>query len=183
MTRLFDFIFAALGLLFTAPIMLLILLLSVSDDGALFFRQERLGRKKILFTLIKFRTMVPHTESVATHLANPDAITRFGHFLRRSKLDELPQLYNVLKGDMSLVGPRPNLPNQVELIKAREKLGVFDVRPGITGLAQVNGIDMSKPEILADIDAKMLATMSVRNYFLYVLLTLLGKGQRDGIKP
>ena len=89
------------------------------------------------------------TASVASHLASATSITPFGNFLRKSKLDELPQLWNVLKGEMSLVGPRPCLFNQEELIAERDKRGVFEVRPGITGLAQVNTIDMSTPELLA----------------------------------
>ena len=101
-------------------------------------------------TLIKFRTMKRETLSVATRLADPQAVTPIGHFLRRSKLDELPQLWNVLKGEMSLVGPRPCLFSQEELIGERERLGVFAVRPGIIGLAQIRGIDMSTPQLLAE---------------------------------
>lgn len=126
--------------------------------------------------------MRKNTASIASHLADASAITPLGHFLRRNKLDEIPQLWNVLKGEMSLVGPRPGLPNQIELTAAREKLGVFQVRPGITGLAQINGIDMSTPELLAQTDARMIAEMSVRNYFKYIVLTVLGKGSGDRIK-
>lgn len=180
--RIFDITFSALGLIFASPLMLLGLLLSLFDTGRPIFLQDRLGRYQVPFILSKFRTMAPETPSFATHLVNSSAVTPFGHFLRRTKLDELPQLWNVLKGEMSLVGPRPGLPNQVELIAVREKLGVFNVRPGITGLAQVNGIDMSTPELLAQTDAEMIAQMSVRNYFKYIFLTVLGKGSGDRIK-
>lgn len=123
-----------------------------------------------------------NTDSVASHLAPTSSITRFGNFLRKTKLDELPQLWNVLVGDMSLVGPRPNLFNQHELIAVRESLGIFDVRPGITGLAQIQNIDMSTPEELAKTDKEMLNSLNLRNYFRYVFLTVLGGGQGDAIK-
>lgn len=180
--RIFDIFLSIVGLLLALPVMLLILVLSMVETSRPIFRQERLGRNKILFDLVKFRTMAPGTPSVATHLANKDAIMPLGRFLRRTKLDELPQLWNVLCGDMSLVGPRPGLPNQVELFAARERLGVFAVRPGITGLAQVSRIDMSTPELLAQTDARMIAEMSVRNYFKYIFLTILGKGRGDRVK-
>ena len=109
--------------------------------------------------------MAVDTTSVASHRASASSITQFGHFLRRSKLDELPQLWNVLKGEMSLVGPRPGLANQLELTAAREAEIVFSVRPGITGLAQVSQIDMSTPELLAQTDSQMIRSMSVARYF------------------
>jgi lipopolysaccharide/colanic/teichoic acid biosynthesis glycosyltransferase len=121
------------------------------------------------------------TKSVATHLADRNSITKFGSFLRRSKLDELPQLINVLLGDMSLVGPRPNLYNQTELIKERDTRKVYDVLPGITGLSQINEIDMSMPRLLAISDAEMIKTLSLKRYFYYILMTLGGKGKGDRI--
>ena len=122
------------------------------------------------------------TASLASHLASRSSITKLGGFLRRTKLDELPQLWNVLLGDMSLVGPRPNLFNQQELILERDILCVYDVRPGITGLAQVNKIDMSKPKLLAKTDRKMIDTMTIDNYFKYIIATITGKGNGDRIK-
>ena len=168
--------------MFGSPILLLLILIGLLDTGSPIFRQQRLGRDQKPFTLIKFRTMRVDTASVATHLASASAITPFGHFLRRTKLDELPQLWNVLKGEMSLVGPRPGLPNQLELTAAREAHGVFTVRPGITGLSQVNEIDMSTPEKLAESDARMIANMSITNYFRYIIMTVLGKGSGDRIR-
>ena len=122
------------------------------------------------------------TPQLASHLADASAITSFGLFLRRTKLDELPQLWNVLIGDMSLVGPRPCLPSQKELIEERAALDVFDARPGITGLAQVHGIDMSVPALLARTDAFMLKALNVFTYFRYIMQTLSGKGSGDRIK-
>ena len=179
--RIFDISIATFGLLVVSPVVLLIFLLCLLDTSQPIFLQERVGRDKDPFRLIKFRTMAPTTPSVATHLVSDNAITPLGRFLRRAKLDELPQLLNVLKGEMSLVGPRPGLPNQPELTVAREKLGVFAVPPGITGLAQINGIDMSTPELLAQTDARMIAEMSIRNYFKYIFLTVIGKGSGDRV--
>nr|BBJ04621.1 hypothetical protein YBY_24700 [Marinobacter nauticus] len=125
--------------------------------------------------------MKKDTASVASHLASADAITPFGRFLRRTKLDELPQLWNVLKGEMSLVGPRPCLFNQEELISQRESRGVLSARPGITGLAQVNDIDMSTPVLLAETDAKMLKSLTIGAYFKYILMTVSGKGSGDRV--
>ena len=181
MLRLFDFLLAACGLLVGLPILLLIGLLGLLDTGSPLFFQMRVGRHQQAFRLIKFRTMRLNTASVATHLADPKAVTALGHFLRRSKLDELPQLWNVLLGHMSLVGPRPCLFNQTELIEERQRRGVFDHRPGITGLAQVQGIDMSTPELLAQTDAQMLHGLSVVAYFKYLLLTVSGRGAGDRI--
>ena len=102
--------------------------------------------------------------------------------MRRNKLDELPQLWNVLCGEMSLVGPRPCLYNQEVLIVKRARCGVFDVRPGITGMAQINGIDMSTPDLLSKTDSEMISSMSVVNYFKYIFLTLCGRGRGDKIR-
>lgn len=182
MIRVLDFVAAFLGLVVFAPILLFVLLLGLFDTGLPIFIQTRVGKNKKPFQLIKFRTMSVDTASVATHLANQSSVTRLGGFLRKAKIDELPQLINVLRGEMSFVGPRPCLFNQVELIEERENRGVLSVLPGITGLAQVNNIDMSTPRLLAETDAKMIATMSVRNYFTYIISTALGKGCGDCIR-
>ena len=182
MIRCFDLFFSLFGLLLLWPVMLIVCILGYFDTGAPIFTQIRVGKKKQPFTLIKFRTMPPQTQSVATHLVGASSVTKLGGFLRKTKLDELPQLINVLKGEMSLVGPRPCLFNQEELIEEREKLGVLDVLPGITGLAQVNEIDMSTPKKLAEWDQRMIATMSVKNYFVYIVQTATGKGAGDRVK-
>ncbi|MDD7805852.1 MAG: sugar transferase [Endozoicomonas sp. (ex Botrylloides leachii)] len=182
MIRMFDLVFALLGLVFGSPIFVVLTLIGLFDTGSPIFRQERVGRDKRPFTLVKFRTMKIDTASVASHLASSSSITHFGHFLRRTKLDELPQLWNVLKGEMSFVGPRPGLFNQKELTEARERYGIFEVRPGITGLSQINKIDMSTPELLAESDARMIAEMSASNYFKYIFQTVAGKGSGDRIK-
>ena len=179
--RLFDFVFALMGLVFGFPVLVLLMLIGWLDTGSPIFRQERVGRHKKPFTLVKFRTMKLDTASVASHLASASAITPLGHFLRGTKLDELPQLWNVLKGEMSLVGPRPGLYNQEELTAARDAEDVFSVRPGITGLAQVKQIDMSTIELLARTDAEMIRTMSIFNYFKYILMTVTGSGSGDRV--
>ena len=182
MFRLIDVLASLFGLLLGAPLLAILWILGWFDTRAPLFRQERVGRHQKPFVLIKFRTMRPDTASVPTHQADTTDVTSFGKFLRRTKLDELPQLWNVLRGEMSLVGPRPCLFNQEELIAERNALGVFNVRPGITGLAQINKIDMSTHELLAKIDAEMISTMSVVNYFRYIFLTVAGKGQGDRLR-
>jgi len=179
--RFLDILFSALGLVFAFPVLVILTLIGLFDTGSPVFRQERVGRNKKAFTLVKFRTMSKDTASIASHLASSASITPFGGFLRKTKLDELPQLWNVLMGEMSLVGPRPNLFNQDELISARDALNVYCVRPGITGLAQIKDIDMSTPELLAKTDAEMISTMSSVNYFKYIFLTFAGKGQGDRV--
>lgn len=182
MLRLLDSIFSFVGLILGAPVLLCIYVIGLFDTGSPLFRQVRVGRDQRSFTLVKFRTMRPDTASVASHLADASAITSLGAFLRRTKLDELPQLWNVLMGDMSLVGPRPCLFNQVELINERKQRGVFKVRPGITGLAQVNNIDMSTPKLLAETDADMLKKLTITTYFKYIIMTVSGKGAGDGVR-
>jgi lipopolysaccharide/colanic/teichoic acid biosynthesis glycosyltransferase/dTDP-4-dehydrorhamnose reductase len=180
--RFFDVVFSAGGLVICLPIFVVIMILGWYDTGSPLFFQERVGRYKKPFVLVKFRTMRLGTASVASHLVSFSSVTKLGRFLRRTKLDELPQLWNVLKGEMSLVGPRPCLFNQRQLIKEREMRNVLDVRPGITGLAQVNEIDMSTPELLAETDAKMICQMSGKKYFMFILQTITGKGAGDRVK-
>ncbi|WP_192022385.1 sugar transferase [Shewanella sp. WPAGA9] len=183
MIRFIDFITAFLGLLLLWPILLLVIIVGFFDTGSPIFIQTRVGKNKKAFKLIKLRTMSVDTKSVASHLANNSSITKFGMILRKTKIDELPQLVNVVKGEMSLVGPRPNLFNQGDLIKVRDALGVYDVLPGVTGLAQVQNIDMSTPELLAKTDKQMIETLTVKHYFKYIILTVTGSGCGDAVKP
>ncbi|EIV8497159.1 sugar transferase [Vibrio vulnificus] len=182
MIRLLDFLAAFFGLLFLWPILVVVTVIGLFDTGSPIFVQERVGRNRKPFKLVKFRTMSVDTQSVASHLASTSSITKLGAFLRKTKIDELPQLINVLKGEMSLVGPRPNLFNQEELIKEREVLGVYNVLPGITGLAQVQNIDMSTPQLLAKTDREMIDTLTIKNYFKYIIMTVTGSGSGDAVK-
>lgn len=179
--RFFDVLFSILGLTLGFPVLLIIYTLGLIDTGSPLFRQERVGRYQKPFILIKFRTMSVGTASVASHLASSSSITKLGSFLRKTKLDELPQLWNVLKGEMSLVGPRPNLLNQTELICERSRLNVYSMRPGITGIAQINDIDMSTPRLLAETDARMLTEMNWLLYLQVLFQTVSGKGRGDRV--
>lgn len=181
MIRVFDIIFSLLGLIFGFPVLLIILAIGYLDTGSPVFLQKRVGKHKREFVLIKFRTMKTDTVSIASHQVNASAVTKIGKILRRTKLDELPQLINVVCGQMSLVGPRPCLPSQSELIIARDAAGVYRSRPGITGVAQLNNIDMSTPQLLAQTDASMIEKMSLKLYFRCIVLTALGKGGGDRV--
>jgi len=182
MIRIFDFIFSLIGLILLSPFIIVLWVIGFFDTGAPIFAQERVGKNKQPFKLYKFRSMHVNTKSVATHLASKASVTKWGSFLRKSKLDELPQLFNVVLGDMSLVGPRPNLFNQEELIEERDRRGVYKVVPGITGEAQINKIDMSTPKLLAETDAVMKQNLTFKKYLYYIAITLLGKGSRSRIK-
>jgi lipopolysaccharide/colanic/teichoic acid biosynthesis glycosyltransferase len=171
MIRLLDIIISFFSLVFLLPWFFIIFLVGFVNNGSPIFIQERIGLNLKNFTLIKFRTMKIGTLSAGTHLIDSSNITHFGHFLRKFKLDELPQLLNVLVGHMSLVGPRPCLPNQKRLIVERKKRGVYKVKPGITGLSQVCGINMSKPVLLAKTDFRMIKQMNLYYYFYYIFKT------------
>ena len=180
--RMFDIFFSLLGLLVGLPLICILCGGGFFDTGSPLFYQERVGRYLKPFILIKFRTMRVGSAQIATHLASPDFVTTYGQFLRRTKLDELPQLWNVLKGDMSLVGPRPCLTSQKDLIVERFERDVFSVRPGITGLSQIDGIDMSTPRLLAETDALMLRKLNISTYIYYILKTITGSGRGDRVR-
>lgn len=181
MIRVIDFVVSFFGLIFLFPILLVVFIIGKFDTGSPIFIQTRVGKDKKAFRLVKFRTMSVDTKSVASHLASGNSITKFGSFLRKSKIDELPQLINVLMGDMSLVGPRPNLYNQEDLIKQRDLQGVYKVLPGITGLAQVKNIDMSTPVLLAKTDREMIDSLTIKSYFKYIGMTVTGSGRGDAV--
>lgn len=182
MKRGTDILLASLGLLLAWPFMIAIAIaIKATSRGPAIFVQERVGRNEVAFKCLKFRTMADGSPNIASHNAASDWITPVGRFLRKTKLDELPQLINVLLGEMSLVGPRPCLPNQLELIEERRRRGVFLVRPGITGVAQVAGIDMSNPVILAEADAGYTKTWTLAGDFRLMILTVLGSGSGDAV--
>ena len=173
MIRLLDIVFSFLILILFFPLLTLIFFGGFLDNSFPIFVQKRVGLNLKNFALLKFRTMKMGTLSAGTHLIDSSNITRFGHFLRKFKLDELPQLFNVFMGHMSLVGPRPCLPNQKRLIIERKKREIHKVKPGITGLAQVSGINMSRPVLLAKTDLKMIKQMNLFYYFYYIFITIL----------
>ena len=181
--RALDLLIAVLGLIVVAPILLICAVtIQLTSDGYPIFAQQRVGRRQRLFTCYKLRTMRHGTVSAASHEVSQTAVTPLGAFLRRMKLDELPQLWNVVVGDMSLVGPRPCLPSQTALIAARDVRGVYRLRPGITGPAQVLGVDMSEPERLAQLDETWLIGRYHRAYLSLIMLTVLGRGRGDRVR-
>lgn len=180
MKRTFDIVLALLLFplafvfcLFLAP------MIALDTRASPIFAQQRIGRDRRSFTLLKLRTMPKEAPNVASHRLNGNLVTPFGAFIRKFKLDELPQIWNVLVGQMSFVGPRPCLGSQLELIAERSHRGVFDIRPGITGLSQVAGVDMSEPKRLAELDHEYVTRHSVRLDIGLIIQTVLGEGRGD----
>ncbi|WP_018689352.1 hybrid nucleoside-diphosphate sugar epimerase/sugar transferase [Ahrensia kielensis] len=160
------------------------LAVKLTSEGTGIFVQQRVGRCGKVFSLYKFRTMVKGTKQVGSHEINGSSLTKIGKFLRKTKIDELPQIFNILRGNMSLIGPRPCLMVQQELVSARWKRGVFDVLPGITGYAQVQNIDMSNPELLAKVDEEYIKLRTLPLDFRILVSTILGwKDNRDLSPP
>lgn len=151
----------------------------LDSPGSAFFAQPRVGRNGKVFKCYKFRTMKQDTKAAATHEISRESVTGVGEFLRKSKIDELPQIWNIIRGEMSLIGPRPCLPIQTELVEERKARKVLDVLPGITGFAQVHHIDMSNPERLAIVDADYIARRTLILDARIVIQTFLGKGMQD----
>lgn len=175
--RAIDFAFALVVLVLFWWLLLIVgIAIKLQSPGPALFIQERVGRHGNLFRCYKFRTMFVGTPNVGTHDAPRNAITSIGQFLRKTKIDELPQVVNIIKNEISLVGPRPCLPVQVELIEARRRRGVLTVKPGITGLSQVNGVDMSEPERLARWDERYVKLQSLLLDLKIMLATAMGRG-------
>ncbi|MCC6206201.1 MAG: sugar transferase [Hyphomicrobiales bacterium] len=183
MKRLFDLLASGAGLVLLSPVMLWIAIqVRRSSPGRAVFVQERVGRHERVFRCYKFRTMFTAAPNAGSHEVAGSWVTPLGAKLRRYKLDELPQLWNVLRGDMSLVGPRPCLPSQHDVIAARRAADVFSARPGITGPAQLAGIDMSTPERLVGADKRYIETRSFLGDLAIILATATGKGAGDAVK-
>lgn len=183
-----DFVLSLLGLVLLSPVFFgLVIAIKLDSPGPILFRQKRVGIHKTYFEILKFRTMrIDTPKDVPTHLLeNPEQyITKVGKFLRRTSLDELPQIFNILKGDMAVVGPRPALWNQYDLIEERDKYGANDLRPGLTGWAQINGRDELEIPVKARFDGeyvkKMGLKMDLRCFFGTFISVLRGDGVVEG---
>lgn len=184
--RIMDILFSAIGFVVLLPFLLLIsICIKFDSKGPVLFRQKRVGKNDSYFYIYKFRTMYVDTpRDMPTHLLEQadKQITRVGKFLRKTSLDELPQLVNILLGQMSIVGPRPALWNQEDLIEARRALGVNKVRPGLTGWAQINGRDELPIETKAKLDAEYVSRMSLLFDLKIICLTLLKVVKSDGYR-
>lgn len=181
--RVLDLAFAAAVVVLLGWLLVVVWgIVRLESRGPGIFAQPRVGRAGKIFTCYKFRTMLVGTRQVGTHEVTAASVTRVGKFLRATKLDELPQVLNILRNELSLVGPRPCLPVQEQLIAARHALGVLSIKPGITGFAQINGIDMSDPARLARIDAEYKATRSLSLDLRIGLATFIGRGRGDKIR-
>lgn len=182
MKRFFDIVAALLLIPVALPVSLIAMLaLGLEMRTNPLFAQTRIGRNSVPFVMYKLRTMYPETAQVASHEVNSSQVSRFGRIVRKVKVDELPQIWNVLIGQMSFVGPRPCLPTQEELIAFRKREGVDRLLPGITGVSQLDDIDMSEPERLAKSDARYLEGWSLGTDLSIFLRTFTGGGSGDAI--
>ena len=172
MIRFFDLFFSVTALCALGPFLFLVAAINVFAFGSIFFTQQRAGLNGRPFTIIKFRSLPLSTPKVLTHELDPSSITPWGRFLRDSKIDELPQLLNILFGEMSFVGPRPTLLSHKRLLSLREKYGICEMTPGLTGLAQVNKIDMSNPTELVAVEKVMREKFGAKLYLVMILKTL-----------
>ena len=184
--RFIDIVLSLGAIVFLSPVLIVLaVLIKLDSKGPVLFRQKRVGKGEIHFEILKFRTMYADVpKDVPTHLlADPASkITKIGKFLRKSSLDELPQIFNILKGEMSIIGPRPALWNQFDLIEERDKYGANDVRPGLTGLAQVMGRDELPIDIKARYDGDYVKDISFSNDVKIFFRTIFSVASADGIK-
>ena len=181
-TRSLDLAFALMVTVFFWWVLFIIwALVRIESKGPGIFAQERVGRNGKPFICYKFRTMKTGTAHLGTHEVSASSVTRLGAVLRKLKLDELPQIINIFRNEISLIGPRPCLPVQRDLVEARRRLGVLALKPGISGLAQINGVDMSNPEKLAHLDARYLALQSLLLDLKIIIATALGSGNGDRV--
>ncbi|MFQ9018207.1 MAG: sugar transferase [[Clostridium] symbiosum] len=180
-----DLFLSGLGLVILSPVFLcLVIAIKLDSNGPVLFKQERIGIHKTHFNILKFRTMrIDTPKDMPTHrLKNPEQyITRVGSFLRKTSLDELPQIFNIIKGEMSIIGPRPALWNQYDLISERDKYGANDVLPGLTGWAQVNGRDELEIPAKAKLDGEYVKHMGVRLDCICFLKTIASVLKHDGV--
>lgn len=180
--RAIDLSFAVFVLVFASWLMVLVwIMIRLDTSGPGIFSQQRVGKNGAPFTCYKFRTMPLGTKDVSTHELSDASITRLGNILRKTKVDELPQIVNILRNELSLIGPRPCLPSQTDVVEERKKAGVFAIKPGISGLSQIQNIDMSQPIKLARIDAQYIARQSLLLDAKITLATALGSGQGDKV--
>lgn len=183
LNRMMDLGFAISVLLILWPLLVWAAIAIRRDSpGPVIFKQQRIGRHGRIFICYKFRTMALGVREAGTHEVSAAAVTKVGQFLRRTRIDELPQAWNIFRNDMSLIGPRPCLPVQSELVEWRRKLGVLAIKPGISGLAQVRGVDMSNPEKLARLDAEYVARQSLLLDLKILIATLRGSGSKDYVQ-
>ena len=167
-------IISVVGLIVLLPLLIMVSLFILLEDGfPIFFKQQRLGLNQKIFTIYKLRTLTKNSPQVGTHDLDESFKLKTGKVIRAMKLDEFPQLINVIKGELNLVGPRPGLSSQIELKKSREIHGIFEVAPGITGLSQILGYDMSNPEKLAEIDKIYILNNTVRLNLIILLGTFI----------
>ena len=184
--RFIDVVLSLAAIVILSPVLLILaLLIKLDSKGPVLFKQKRVGKGKTHFEILKFRTMYADVpKDVPTHmLADPESkITRIGRFLRKSSLDELPQIFNILKGEMSIIGPRPALWNQYDLIAERDKYGANNVRPGLTGLAQIMGRDELPIDVKAKYDGDYVKNITFKNDASIFLRTIFSVASADGVK-
>lgn len=188
--RLIDIILSSIALIILIPFFIIFaIIIKCESKGRAFFKQKRFGKNKKFFMIYKFRTMRSDTpKDMPTHMLNnaESYITKFGGFMRRTSIDELPQIINILKGDMSIIGPRPALWNQDDLIEERDKYGANDIRPGLTGLAQISGRDELEIPVKAELDGKYVKDMSlwfdIKIFFKTIFKVFRSEGIVEGKK-